>query len=82
MDEPTHGIDIGAKSEIYRLMRDLAEAGIGIILISSELPEIMAMSDRVAVMHEGSLMGILDCASATEAEIMSLATGHTSEPVH
>jgi ribose transport system ATP-binding protein len=79
LDEPTHGVDIGAKAEIYRLMRDLAEAGIGIILISSELPEIMAMSDQVAVMHEGRLMGILDQKEATESEIMSLATGHARE---
>jgi ABC-type sugar transport system ATPase subunit len=79
LDEPTHGVDIGAKSEIYNLMRDLAEAGMGIILISSELPEIMAMSDRVAVMHEGCLMGILDQKDATESEIMSLATGHVRE---
>lgn len=81
LDEPTHGVDIGAKSEIYNLMRDLAESGMGIILISSELPEIMAMSDRVAVMHEGRLMGILDQKDATESEIMSLATGHVRELV-
>ncbi len=79
LDEPTHGVDIGAKAEIYKLMRDLAESGIGIILISSELPEIMAMSDRVAVMHEGHLMGILDQNEASESEIMSLATGHARE---
>jgi ABC-type sugar transport system ATPase subunit len=79
LDEPTHGVDIGAKAEIYHLMRDLAEAGMGIILISSELPEILAMSDRVAVMHEGRLMGILDQKEANESEIMSLATGHMRE---
>ncbi len=82
LDEPTHGVDIGAKSEIYRLMRDLASSGIGIILISSELPEIMAMSDRVAVMHEGSLMGILDQTSASESAIMAMATGHQHEFVN
>jgi ABC-type sugar transport system ATPase subunit len=74
LDEPTHGVDIGAKSEIYKLIRDLAETGMGIILISSELPEIMAMSDRIAVMHEGRLAGILDHAEATENKIMELAT--------
>jgi ribose transport system ATP-binding protein len=74
LDEPTHGIDIGAKSEIFQLMRNLAEQGIGILLISSELPEIMAMSDRIAVMRGGRLAGILDHAEATENKIMTLAT--------
>lgn len=77
LDEPTHGIDVGAKSEIYQLMRKLTEMGIGIILISSELPEIMAMSDRIAVMQEGKLKGILLNQEATEAKIMALATGHS-----
>jgi ABC-type sugar transport system ATPase subunit len=74
LDEPTHGIDIGAKSEIFQLMRNLAEQGIGILLISSELPEIMAMSDRIAVMRGGRLAGILDHVEATENKIMTLAT--------
>ena len=82
LDEPTHGVDIGAKSEIYQLMRDLAAMGMGIILISSELPEIMAMSDRVVVMHEGRLMGIVDQKDANESKIMSLATGHVPEPAN
>ncbi|HVN53284.1 MAG TPA: sugar ABC transporter ATP-binding protein [Anaerolineaceae bacterium] len=75
MDEPTHGVDVGAKAEIYGLMRNLAREGIAIILISSELPEIMTMSDRIAVMHEGCLTGILSNEEATESRIMSLATG-------
>ncbi len=74
LDEPTHGIDIGAKSEIFHLMRDLAEQGMGILLISSELPEIMAMADRIAVMSGGRLAGILDHTEATENMIMTLAT--------
>lgn len=74
LDEPTHGIDVGAKSEIYQLIRNLAEAGIGILLISSELPEVMAMSDRIAVMHGGRLAGILEHTEATENKIMALAT--------
>ena len=74
LDEPTHGIDVGAKSEIYNLIRNLAESGIGILLISSELPEVMAMSDRICVMHEGHLAGILEHNEATENKIMALAT--------
>jgi ABC-type sugar transport system ATPase subunit len=74
LDEPTHGIDVGAKAEIYDLMRNLADTGICILLISSELPEVMAMADRIVVMHEGRLAGILDHADATENQIMALAT--------
>ncbi|MFN8474374.1 MAG: sugar ABC transporter ATP-binding protein [Anaerolineae bacterium] len=75
LDEPTHGVDIGAKAEIYELMRELAAAGISIILISSELPEIMSMCDRVVVMHEGRVTGILDRAECDESTIMLYATG-------
>ena len=75
LDEPTHGVDVGAKADIYQLMRDLATAGIGIILISSELPEILKMSDRIVVMHEGRITGILDGQSATEDRVMAYATG-------
>ncbi len=75
LDEPTHGVDVGAKADIYQLMRDLAAAGIGIILISSELPEILNMSDRIVVMHEGRITGILDGQDATEDLVMSYATG-------
>ena len=57
MDEPTRGIDVGAKAEIYRLMRNLVQEGTTIIMISSELPEIIGMSDRIMVMHEGRIMG-------------------------
>jgi ribose transport system ATP-binding protein len=78
LDEPTHGIDVGAKSEIYQLMRNLADSGIGILLISSELPEIMAMSDRIAVMSSGKLVGILPYSQATENKIMSLATSQVT----
>ena len=68
-------MDVGAKAEIYQLMRNLAEGGISIILISSELPEILAMSDRVVVMHEGRVTGILDRAECSEHTIMLYATG-------
>lgn len=75
LDDPTRGVDVGAKYEIYKLMNDLAEQGISIIMISSELEEVLGMSDRVLVMHEGRSAGILDIAEATEEKIMALATG-------
>jgi len=75
LDEPTHGVDIGAKSEIYELMRQLAEEGMAIILISSELPEVLALANRIVVMHEGRVTGIIDRSDATEEYIMSYATG-------
>lgn len=73
-DEPTRGIDVGAKSEIYALMNDLVAQGKSIIMISSELPEVLRMSDRVAVMCEGRLTGILDIAEASQESIMNYAT--------
>ena len=60
LDEPTRGIDVGAKAEIYKLMKELADSGISIIMVASELPEIINMSSRIAVMHEGSLIKIMD----------------------
>lgn len=74
-DEPTRGIDVGAKSEIHTLMRGLAEEGIGVIVVSSELPEVIGISDRIAIMHEGNLAGFLERESATEENIMKLASG-------
>ncbi len=73
-DEPTRGIDVGAKSEIYKLMNELVREGKSIIMISSELPELMRMSDRIAVMCEGVLTGVLDIRDATQEKIMKLAT--------
>lgn len=77
-DEPTRGIDVGAKSEIYKLLNDLARQGKGIIMISSELPEILRMSHRVIVMCEGRISGELDIAEATQEKIMSFATLRTN----
>ena len=74
-DEPTRGIDVGAKSEIYKLMNELAAQGVAIIMISSELPEILGMSDRILVMHEGRITGEISRAEATQEKIMHLATG-------
>ena len=73
-DEPTRGIDIGAKSEMYTLMENLASEGKSIIMISSELSEIQRLSDRVIVMCEGKITGELDISEATQERIMSLAT--------
>ncbi len=73
-DEPTRGIDVGAKSEIYALMEKLAKEGKSIIMISSELPEVLRMSDRVIVMCEGRITGILDIAEANQEVIMQSAT--------
>jgi ribose transport system ATP-binding protein len=73
-DEPTQGVDVGAKAEIHRLIRRLADAGTTVVMISSDMEEIVAESDRVAVMHEGRLTGILDKAACTPEAIMQLAT--------
>jgi ABC-type sugar transport system ATPase subunit len=73
LDEPTQGVDVGAKAEIHGLVQELAERGLAIIMISSELPEILGMSDRVAVMHAGTVSGILSRAEATQEAIMALA---------
>lgn len=73
LDEPTRGIDVGAKAEIHRLVSELAGQGVAILMISSEMPEVLGMSDRVAVMHEGHLTGILDRSEADQVRIMDLA---------
>jgi ribose transport system ATP-binding protein len=73
-DEPTRGIDVGAKSEIYSLMNELVKEGKSIIMISSELGEVLRMSDRVVVMNEGRITGILNIEDATQEKIMGLAT--------
>lgn len=75
LDEPTRGIDIGAKQEIYRLMEDLAERGVTVLFVSSEMAEILGMSDRVLVMHEGRISGELAREELTEERVMHLATG-------
>ena len=73
MDEPTRGIDIGAKSEIYALMRKMTEQGMSIIMISSEMSEVMQVSDRILVMHEGSISGELTAEEVTRNNIMQAA---------
>ena len=75
LDEPTRGIDVGAKAEVHRMIGDLAAAGIAILLISSDLPEVLAMSDRILVMREGRQMALLDRADATQERVLTAAMG-------
>ncbi len=75
LDEPTRGVDIGAKKEIYNVINDLAAKGVAVIMVSSELPEVLGMSDRIMVIREGEVRGILDGKEADQAKIMTLATG-------
>ena len=75
LDEPTRGVDIGAKKEIYNIINQMAANGVAVIMVSSELPEVLGMSDRIAVVHEGKITGILDAAEADQAKVMTLATG-------
>jgi rhamnose transport system ATP-binding protein len=76
LGEPTQGVDIGSKSEIHQMMGDLAEKGMAMVMISSELPEILGMSDRIAVMRSGTIAGILSRAEATQERVLALALGH------
>jgi ribose transport system ATP-binding protein len=78
-DEPTRGVDIGAKQEIYRLMEELAESGVAVLFVSSEMAEIIGMSDRALVMHEGRITGELQHDQVGEEAIMQLATGRTEK---
>jgi ABC-type sugar transport system ATPase subunit len=74
LDEPTRGIDVGAKAEIHRLISRLAGEGLAVIMISSELPEVLGMSDRIMVVHEGRVTGILDRNDADQVRVMELAS--------
>jgi ABC-type sugar transport system ATPase subunit len=75
LDEPTRGVDVGAKAEIHRLIDELAAAGHAILMISSELPELLRLSTRIAVMREGCVAGVVDRADATQEKIMQLMAG-------
>ncbi|HOZ49146.1 MAG TPA: sugar ABC transporter ATP-binding protein [Candidatus Hydrogenedentes bacterium] len=81
-DEPTRGIDVGAKVEIYKLMNELVRQGVCVLMISSELPEVLGMCDRILVMHEGRLAGELSRSEATQERIMRLATGEAQANVN
>ena len=74
LDEPTRGIDVNAKVEIYRLMNDLKERGIGVIMISSELPELLGITDRIMIMNSGKIKKIVETLSTSQEEIMSYST--------
>ena len=78
LDEPTQGVDVGSKAEIHALMADLAEKGLAIVMISSELPELLGMSDRIAVMHGGTIRGTLERKDATQQAILAIALGHAA----
>jgi len=75
LDEPTRGIDVGAKAEVHHLISELAAQGVAVLMISSELPEILGMSDRILVMREGRIVGDVARADASQEGIMRLATG-------
>jgi ribose transport system ATP-binding protein len=77
LDEPTRGVDVGAKKEIYSIINDLAGKGVAIIFISSELPEVLGMSDRILAIHEGRVGGFIDRENATQENVMILCTGGT-----
>ena len=74
VDEPTQGVDVGAKAEIHKLLRELADQGVAVIVISSDLPEVLSISDRVLVMQVGKLTGELQSSEVSEEKIMTLAT--------
>jgi D-xylose transport system ATP-binding protein len=76
LDEPTRGIDVGAKQEIYAQINRLAKSGLAIVLVSSELPEVLGLSDRIIVLHEGRVSGEFDRSNATAEKVMACATGH------
>ena len=79
LDEPTRGIDVGSKAEVHQIIDELAREGIAIILISSDLPEVLATSDRILVMREGRQMAILDRAEATAERVLAAAMGQAAE---
>ena len=73
LDEPTRGVDVGAKAEIYSIIETLVANGVSVIMVSSELPELISISDRIMVMREGRMTGIMDAKEATEEKIMEMA---------
>ncbi|GAB5058078.1 sugar ABC transporter ATP-binding protein [Companilactobacillus alimentarius] len=79
LDEPTRGVDVGAKREIYDLMNELTDRNVAIIMISSDLPEVLGMSDKIAVVYEGRITGIIDTKTATQESVMTLATGGSND---
>ena len=80
VDEPTRGVDVGAKAQIYAILRDLAAAGAAIVMISSEMPELIGVSDRIVVLHEGRVAGEVSGEDMTEDNVMRLASGIPAAP--
>jgi ribose transport system ATP-binding protein len=77
LDEPTRGVDVGAKKEIYHLINQFKQEGMSIILVSSEMPEVLGMSDRILVMHQGRISGEFSAAEADQEKLMACAIGRT-----
>jgi D-xylose transport system ATP-binding protein len=82
LDEPTRGIDVGAKLEVYELVNRLTAEGKAVVLVSSELPELMGMSDRILMMHDGRVGGLFTKAEATPERLLAAAMGRQSSPAH
>ncbi len=82
LDEPTHGIDVGAKAEIYRIIDALSKQGVSVILLSSELPEVLNLCDRIMVMHHGEIRGVLSHTEADQVRIMSFTLEQESSEQH
>jgi ABC-type sugar transport system ATPase subunit len=78
LDEPTRGVDVSTKSQIYRLIRDQASAGCGVLVVSSELPELMGVCDRIVVLHEGRVSGRFARGEATEEELLHVCYGRSA----
>ena len=76
VDEPTRGVDVGARAEIYRLLRDLRDRGLALLVVSSDLPEVLTLADRIVVMADGRTVGEIDGADADEEAVLRLATLH------
>jgi ABC-type sugar transport system ATPase subunit len=78
LDDPTRGVDVGARAEIYRLLRELTDDGMGVLLVSTDMLELLGLADEIHVMYEGRITGTIDGADATEERIMALATGRVA----
>ena len=81
LDEPTHGIDVGSKAQVHRMIARLAEDGLAVLVISSDLPEVLAISDRILVVSEGEFVAELDAARADQTAVMMAATRNARDPV-